>query len=343
MHILHEVIGVPKLKIESSGKNSARLTAHPLPSGYGTTIGNSLRRVLLSALPGSAVVGMKMGGVLHEYSTIPGVKESVLDISLNLRKLRIKKHSKGIEEVSVNFVKSGVVTAKDLNISSDIEILDPSQVIFTCENANPKQKMLFRIEKNIGFRIITNIEHVKEEDPEYMLIDANFSPVVQVDYQVSPARVGEHIDLDQLVLNIETNGALDPEKAIKLSASILESYFVLFNQDDAYTDEDFTSNYSIIRKKEDEAKKTFAASDEPFTPIDILGLSQRTLNALVNGSITSVEQLLLTSMSKLTQLRGFGQKAKAELEQVLKEKGYDLPSHSSAPIANFNQDNNHET
>ncbi len=332
MHILHETIGVPRLKIESLGKNSVKLVINPLPSGYGMTIGNALRRVLLSSLPGTAVVGIKIEEGTHEYSTIPGIKESVLDIILNLRKLRLKKHSKGVEEITFQLVKNGKITAKDLNISGDIEILDPSQIIATCGDANSKKKLYLRIEKNIGFRVVSNEDQVKEDDPSYMLIDANFSPVVRVKYEVVPARVGEQIDLDQLEMQIETNGAIDPEEALKLAANILESYFSLFNKEDAYTDGDFTISFDLMKKKEEEQQlAAVAAVDEPFTPIDILGLSQRTLNALVNGKITSVEQLLQTSMSQLTQLRGFGQKAKTELEQILAERGYNLPPHSPNP------------
>ncbi len=338
MHILHETIGVPRLKMKSQGKNQATLVINPLPSGYGMTIGNSLRRVLLSSLPGAAVSAVKIDGVTHEYSTVPGVKESVLDIIINLRQLRLKKHSKGVEEVEISLVKKGQITAKDLNVSSDIEILDPTQIIATCDSADPKKKIKLRIEKDIGFRVVSNEDHSKEEDPEYILIDANFSPISRVKYEVSPARVGEQIDLDQLTLEVETNGAIDPEKAIKFSATILESYFGLFNEEEAYTDEDFTTNFSAIRQKEAAAQKaTHSAIDEPFTPIDILGLSQRTLNSLVNGQITSVEQLLNTSMSQLSQLRGFGQKAKAELDRVLGERGYTLPSHTS--LGNNDEEN----
>ena len=333
MHILHETIGVPRLKITSTGTNTAKLVINPLPSGYGTTLGNALRRVLLSSLPGTAVVGMKVVGITHEYTTIPGIKESVLDISINLRKLRLKKHDKGVEEVQIPLMKKGEITAKDLAVSSGIEILDPSQIIATCDGADAKKKLSVRIEKNIGFRIVSNEDSVKEEDPEYILVDANFSPITRVSYEVVPARVGEQIDLDQLELNVETDGALDPTEALKLASGILASYFGLFNEDNAYTDEDFTASFSDLKKKEEEEElAAIAASDEPFTPIDILGLSQRTLNALVNGKITSVEQLLACSMSQLSQLRGFGQKARTELTQVLAERGYSLQQNINSQV-----------
>lgn len=325
MHILHEQIGSPRLNITLDGKTKATLTMGPLPSGYGVTVGNSLRRVLLSSLPGTAATALKISGAAHEYSTIDGVKESVFDISLNLRALRLNKHSSGIETIDLPFVKSGKITAKDLKVPSDIEILDPTQHIATCDGADPKKKIQIRIEKGVGYRLVSNLDHAAEEDPEMLLIDANFSPVVRVSYEVTPARVGDLTNLDQVELTVETDGSLEADNAIKLSAGIIQSYFDLFNLEDAYSDEDFTTSFEKIKaKKESEEKASADLMESAFTPIDILGLSQRTLNALVNGGITSVEQLLSTPMSQLTQLRGFGQKAKTEMEHVLAERGYTL-------------------
>ena len=331
MHILHESIGAPKLKVTTDGKNFATLTVSPLPSGYGMTLGNSLRRVLLSSLPGTAVTALKIEGVTHEYSTIDGVKDSALDIILNVRQLRLRKHSKDIEDIEVPLVKSGVITAKDLKVSSDIEILDPSQIITTCDGANPKTKIKLRVEKGVGYQVVSNEESSKEEDPEFILIDSNFSPVKRVKYEVKPVRVGDLTNLDQLCLEVETDGSLEAENALKLAAGILKNYFDLFNEEAAYTDEDFTTSFSAILEREEAERKASASkSEETFTPIDILGFSQRTLNALVNGNITSVEELLKTPMNQLFQLRGFGQKAKSELEEVLRERGYavDPNNHS---------------
>ncbi|HEY5713792.1 MAG TPA: DNA-directed RNA polymerase subunit alpha [Candidatus Gracilibacteria bacterium] len=323
MHIIHQTIGAPKLKIDKKSRTSAQLKVGPLPSGFGTTLGNALRRVLLSSLPGTAITAVKIPGVAHEYSTLAGCKDSVLDMILNLRQLRLKKHGKDMELVEVPFVKSGTITAKDLKVSSDIEILEPTQVITICDGADAKKKMTLRIEKGVGFKVVESEDNAKEEDPEFILIDANFSPVTLVKYEVQPARVGDQTNLDQLVLDVETDGSLDADKAIKLAAGILESYFGLFHEDDAYTDDDFTTSFSALKQREEaEALAENVAKEESFTPIDILGFSQRTLNALVNGGITSVEQLLKTPMSQLTQLRGFGSKAKQELDQVLQARGY---------------------
>ncbi len=334
MHILHDTIGVPKLKIDVDNKNFATLTVGPLPSGFGMTLGNALRRVLLSSLPGTAVTAVKITGVTHEYDTIKGVVDSALDIILNLRSLRLRKHSKEVEIIDVPFVKSGAITAKDLKVSSDIEILDPSQLITTCDGASPKLKMQLRVERGVGYRVISNEDSVAEADPEFILIDANFSPIKRVKYAVSPARVGDQTNLDQLKLEVETDGSLEAENAIKLAASIIESYFQLFNNENAYTEEDFTTSFSAIKAKEEAEKAASAAVEESFTPIDILGFSQRTLNALVNGGITSVEELLKTPISQLSQLRGFGQKAKTELEEVLQERGYTTSVPAAAPTTN---------
>lgn len=341
MHILHQVIGVPRFKITSDGNNTATLVVAPLPSGYGVTLGNALRRVLLSSLPGTAITAMKVPGVTHEYTTIDGVKESVFDITLNLRSLRLRKHSKDAELVEIPFVKKGIITAKDLKVSSDIEILDPSQIIATCDGADPKVKMIIRIEKGVGYKLVSNLDSAEEDDPEMILIDANFSPITLVKYHNEPARVGDQTDLDQLNLVVETNGAIDAEKSIKLAAEVLQSYFGLFNKEDAYTDSDFTTSFDQLKKeREDKEREANKMKDTSFTPIDILGLSQRTLNALVNGGITSVEQLLSTPMTQMVQLRGFGQKARTELEVVLMERGYTHPFDPAKVQSNLARMNN---
>ncbi|PID70564.1 DNA-directed RNA polymerase subunit alpha [bacterium DOLZORAL124_38_8] len=340
MHILHQVIGTPQIKIQAGAdKGKATMVVSPLPQGYGVTIGNSLRRVLLSSLPGAAVSSMKIDGVTHEYMAIDGVKETVFDITLNLRALRLKKHSKDIETVEVPFVKSGKVFAKDLKVSSDIEVLNPEQLIMTCDGANVKRKMVIEVEKGVGYRLVENTDSAAVEDVEKILIDANFSPVSKVQYEVTPARVGDITNLDQLSLKVETDGSLEAEQALKLSAGILTSYFELFNKEDAYTDTDFTTSFEKLKQERENKEKADAeAVETTFTPIDILGLSQRTLNALVNGGITSVEELLSTPMTQLTQLRGFGQKAKTELEQILTERGY-MPKIDSSKInANIAKD-----
>jgi len=326
MHISHNEIGIPNFKIQSDSKNLAILTIEPLPEGFGTTIGNSMRRVLLSSLPGTAAVAVKIDGVSHEYSTIPGVKDSVLDIILNIRELRLRKHSKGEEIVEVAFKKSGTITAADLKVSSDIEILDPTQIITQCDDADPKKKIYLKITKGVGYKLISNQQNAENKEVDFILIDANFSPIKNVKYEIKSARVGEITNLDKLILEVETNGSMEAESAIKFAANILQNYFSLFNKEDAYTDEDFISNFEKIKQQREKKieKKISTNTEEVLTPIDILGLSQRTSNALINNGITTVEKLVKMSMAKLSKFRGFGSKARTELLQILEERGYSL-------------------
>jgi len=325
MHILHEEIGAPHITLENKGKTSATMTISPLPTGFGHTLGNAIRRVLFGSLPGTAVSGYKIEGVTHEYTAIEGIKESVFDIGLNLRELRLKKNSKGIEMVELPLKKSGVVTAADLKVTSDIEILEPSQVILTCDGYKAKGKCFIQVEKGVGTRIVSTVDSKASEDPELILLDSVFSPLVGAKYAVEPARVGDRTNLDKLVIEAETTGAIDAESALKFSGGMLMSYFALIGNEDAYSEQEFTTSFDQIKKqKEAEEIAQAQTAETSFTPVDILGLSQRTLNALVNGGITSVEQLLSTSMTQLLQLRGFGQKAKNELEEILAERGYAL-------------------
>lgn len=332
MHILHDTIGAPQLRIEAEDRTLATMRMTPLPTGYGLTIGNALRRVLLSSLPGTAVSAFKADGVTHEFTTIPGVKESVFDIGLNLRELQLRKHTAGVEIVEIPFKKNGTITAADLKVSSDVEVLNPAQYIATCEKADPKKKMYIRVEKNVGYRLVTTKDNAANEEPEYMLLDANFSPIVSVRYKVEPARVGDLTDLDDLQLTVKTTGAVNADEAIKFAANMMKSYFELFSIEDAYSDEEFVTTFEQMkRKRESEQLAAAQATETSFTPIDILGLSQRTLNALVNGGITSVEQLQQTPMSQLQQLRGFGSKARSELEAVMEQRGMMATSTETQP------------
>ncbi|MCB9809855.1 DNA-directed RNA polymerase subunit alpha [Candidatus Peribacteria bacterium] len=330
MHIIHETIGAPHLKLKAKNKEAASIEMHPLPQGFGNTIGNAMRRVLYSSLPGTAVTAYKIEGKTHEYDTLEGVKETLFDIGLNLRSLRLRKNSKGSAELEVKLTKTGVVTAADIKTTSDVEILDPTQVIMTCDGLSTKQKMFIRVEKGVGSRMTSTELSREEDDPEYILLDAIFSPLTQVSYTVEPARVGDQTNLDKLVLSLETNGSITAEDAIGFAAQVLESYFSLFRNEAAYSDDDFTTSFDELKKqREAEELAASQAAETSFTPIDILGLSQRTLNALVNGGVTSVEQLTSMTMTQLMQLRGFGQKAKVELDEVLGARGYALGKRPS--------------
>ncbi len=322
MHQIQEEIGIPKFKPTKKGDNHMVFTLGPLPPGYGMTIGNALRRVLLSSLPGAAITGVKIQGVTHEYSTIKGVKDSILDINLNIKQLYVKMENKEPATLELNATKPGVVTAKDIKCPTGVTILNPEQYITTIDGKTTKLKIEFRAEKGVGY--IPASQRIKEEKIAGMIVlDAVYSPVVKVRYDVENTRVGQMTNLDKLTLEIKTDGTISPEDALKFSSNILTSYFNLFNEEGILVEQDFMSDFAKIAAKEQEQEKTKPAQ-ESYTPIEILGFSPRTLNALINGGIGSIEQLSKCTESKLSNLRGFGKKALTEVSDALKKKGLTL-------------------
>lgn len=321
MHQIQAEIGIPKIKTERVSANHAIFTVSPLPPGYGTTVGNSFRRILLSSLPGASVTGVKIDGVSHEYSTVKGVKDSILDMTLNLKLLNIKKETSEPSTLTLSASKEGIVLAKDIKCPSDVEILNPDQYITTLDKG-AKLNMEIRVEKGVGY--IPAPQRQKEEtDSDMIVLDSVYSPVRKVRYEVESTRVGQMTNLDKLKLEIMTDGSINPEDALKFSSNILQSYFSLFNQENAIVEEDFMSDFKKIQEKEEEEEKNKPAQ-ESYTPIEILGFSPRTLNALINGGIGSVEQLEKCTESKLTNLRGFGKKALTEVEEALESRGSTL-------------------
>lgn len=308
MHIVQEEIGIPKIVIQSVSDNAAIVIVEPLPSGYGLTLGNAFRRVLLSTLPGAAIVAVRVEGVSHEYSTLTGVKDPVLDILLKMKGIHIKKHSKGKEQVTLDVSKEGVVTAGDIQVPSDIEILNPEYVITTIEKG-ATLKMDLIIDKGVGYSPASERKG-GEDAADFILIDAIFSPVRKVKYDVTDTRVGDRTNLDKLQLEIETNGSISPEDSLKFSANVLKSYFELFDVEQTPVEAEFMSDFSQVEEEEEEGK-------EVYTPIEILGLSPRTLNSLINGGVGSIEQLMQCSPEKLSSLRGFGKKAMDEVQAAL--------------------------
>lgn len=321
MHLIQEEIGIPKIKTDVIADNHMVFTMGPLPTGYGVTVGNALRRVLLSSLPGACVTGIKISGISHEYTTIKGVKESVLDITLNLKLLSIRKDSAKPSTIVLETTKGGEITGKDLSCPSDVEILNTDQYICTAEKGT-KLKIEMTVEKGVGY-IPATVRQKKETDAHIILLDAIYSPVKKVRYDVEATRVGQMTDLDKLIVEIKTNGAISPEDALKFASNILQSYFNLFNVENIMVEEDYMSDIKSIleKEKEEEQKKPI---QESYTPIEILGFSPRTLNALINGGIGSIEQLSRCTESKLTNLRGFGKKALNEVKAALEKKGFSL-------------------
>ncbi len=321
MHILHNVIGVPKIRREIISATEELFIIEPLPSGYGVTLGNSLRRVLLSSIPGARVTGVKISGVSHEYSTLPGVRESVLDIMLNVKSLVVKKDSTDIEWLTLTKKKGGVVTGEDIKCPSGVEILNPDCYITTID-AGFDFSMQLRVEKNVGYVSIDDLKK-REEDVEVLVLDANFSPVQNVKYEVKTARYGELTSLDSLEIAVRTNGVMSPSEVMKFSSKMLESYFSLFNEEKLQVGGEFISDIrEVIEREKMEVKADL--EKETYTPIEIMGLSPRTLNALVNWDILSIEQLTKCTEAKLSSIKGFGKKAMTEVRDALRSRGLKL-------------------
>jgi len=321
MHIIQEEIGIPKIKVEKISDYHAIFTVSPLPQGYGITIGNAFRRVLLSSLPGSAIAGIKIDGISHEYSTVKGVKDSVLDITLNLKLVRFNKSNSEASTITLHATKEGEVFAKDFKCPSEVEILNPDQYITTLEKG-AKLTIEAKVEKGVGY-VPVSAKQKADTDPTIIMMDSIFSPVKKVRYDIEAARVGQMTNLDKLIMEVETDGSMSPDEAVKFASNILQSYFNLFNQENIMVESDFMSDFQKISEKQEMEEKN-KPIQEAYTPIEILGFSPRTLNALINGGIGSIEQLSKCTESKLTNLRGFGKKALTEVKDALKTKNLTL-------------------
>ncbi|MBU1090088.1 DNA-directed RNA polymerase subunit alpha [Patescibacteria group bacterium] len=333
MHIIQKEIGLPKISAKKVGDNHTLFTVAPLPNGYGMTLGNAFRRVLLGSLPGAAVAAVKVKGATHEYSALSGVKDSLLNSLLNLKQLNIKKHSKkpAILKLEVKN-RSGEVRAKDISKDADVEILNPDLVITTLDKKS-ELKMEIVVEKGVGY--LPAAERQKNnKEVGLIYLDAMFSPVERVRYDVTATRVGGMTNLDKLELEVKTNGSMNPEDAIKFASNVLKSYFNLFNTKEEAVEEEFATDPEKIAAEEkinatgptgeDDAESK--PSTEKYTPIETLQFTPRTLNALINGGIGSVEQLVKCGQSKIEELRGFGSKAFDEVNEKLAAKGLKLKS-----------------
>lgn len=324
MHIIQEEIGLPKMTEQKMGDFHSTFTISPLPQGYGTTLGNSLRRVMLSSLPGTAVTGVKTKGVTHEYTVTKGAKDSVLDIMLNLKQMALSMDGSEKRMLSLKVKQPGVVTAGDIELPSGVTVHNPDLYITTLDKGGVLD-MEIRIEKGVGYRPSVIGERT-DSDAEMIEIDAVFSPLKRIHYTVEATRVGQKTDLDKLLLEVKTNGSLTPEEAVKFAGSVLESYYNIFNRDQEPVEPEFMSDFEKIAAKAKAEEESSHPQQQSYTPIEILGLSPRTLNALINGGIGSIEELTKCSESKLSNLRGFGKKALTEVADALEKRGFALSS-----------------
>lgn len=300
-------IQLPELKPVREEGNKATFVVEPLHSGYGMTLGNSLRRVILSSLGGAAVTAVKIDSVAHEFSTIEGVKEDVVEIILNLKKLRFRVFSDEPQYLVLNANKKGAVTAADIKTTSDVEVVNPDQLIATLDKDKVNLGMEIKVEKGRGYVPVENREAEKLE-VGMIAVDALYSPIVRVRYSVENTRVGQMTDLDRLTMEIETDGTITPHDAIRQAAEILVDHFRVV-----------AGNITA----EGTAAVAPSASDSSSGKINIeeINLSPRTSNALINNDIKSVKDLLKLSDTELRELKGFGSKAYEEVKEKIAELG----------------------
>ncbi len=307
----------PRIEIAEISEDNryGKFVVEPLERGYGTTLGNSLRRIMLSSLPGSAVSYVKIKGVLHEFSSIPGVKEDVTEIIMNIKELAIKNNSSSNEpkQAYIEYVGEGVVTAADIHVDSDIEILNPDQVIATLSGSDARFDMELTITKGRGY---VGSDKNKKDDTsiDVIAIDSIYTPVERVNLTVENTRVGQITDYDKLTLDVYTNGTLAPDEAVSLAAKVLSEHLSLFID----LSENAKSAEVMVEKEDNEKEKVLEMN------IDELELSVRSFNCLKRAGINTVEELTSKTPEDMMKVRNLGRKSLEEVLNKLKELGLSL-------------------
>jgi DNA-directed RNA polymerase subunit alpha len=290
----------------------ARVTLEPMERGFGYTLGNALRRVLLSSIPGYAITEVKIDGVVHEYSTIEGVQEDVVDILLNLKGVALKLNSKAETILTLSKSGEGVVTAADFETGHDAEIVNPDHVIAHLTKGGALN-LEVKVEMGRGYQPVPAREKVNQEDRTlgFIMVDASFSPINKVSYQVESARVEQRTDLDKLIMDVETNGIVDPEQAIRDAAAILMGQLSVF------------ANLEGAPSEEEEAA---APQVDPILlrPVDDLELTVRSANCLKAENIFYIGDLIQRSENELLKAPNLGRKSLNEIKDVLASKGLTL-------------------
>lgn len=304
----------------SDGSQYGKFTIEPLERGFGTTIGNALRRVLLSSLEGTAVTSCRIEGITHEYTAIPGVLEDVIDVMLNLKGLAVKTESKEPQHLRIDVDKPGAVLASDIQLPAGVKVVNPDWLICTIAEGGSFHADII-VETGKGYVANDVPRNAKAGAAIDMLpIDATFMPIKRVSYEVENTRVGDSIDFDKLTLEIWSNGTVDVATALTQAADLLIEHFV---QIAAITGK--TTHKEVEEKTvEEEEKSVEASSDEPSITIDELELSVRAYNCLKRASINSMAELLKKSEHDLLNIKNFGKKSSDEVIERLHHFGLDL-------------------
>jgi DNA-directed RNA polymerase subunit alpha len=286
----------------------AKFTAEPFETGYGHTIGNSLRRVLMSSLEGAAITSVKIDGAMHEFTTVDGVAEDVTDIVLNLKKIKFKHFSRDPQMLRLSVNKEGAVTAADIQLTDKLELVNPKQLICTLDK---KKKLEFELEVKVGRGFCPGDENKKPDQPIGVIaIDSLFSPVVRVRYSVEAARVGQRTDYDKLIIEIWTDGRITPDDALLQSSAILQHHLDVFVGYDKNAVE-FEEEQTRQDEEKEKLKKLLNMS------VNEIELSVRAANCLNNANITTVGQLAMKTEQEMLKYRNFGKKSLNEIKDKL--------------------------
>ena len=302
----------PQVEASSDPQRKSRLVAGPLERGFGVTLGNALRRVLLSSLQGAAVTAIQIDGVVHEFSSLEGVREDVVDIVLNIKQLALRMHAEGPKRMTLRATGPGAVTAGQIDVPSDIEVLNPDHVICTLDEG-ASVRMELTVQNGKGY-VASELNRPEDAPIGLIAVDALYSPVKRVAYRVEPTRQGQSLDYDKLILEVETNGAVSPVDAVAYASRILQDQLQIFITFD-------------------EPKKAVEAIDGkpdlPFNPallkkVDELELSVRSANCLKNDNIVYIGDLIQKTEGEMLRTPNFGRKSLNEIKEVLATMGLSL-------------------
>ena len=305
MEVTKENLKINTIKEEG---NMGVYSYEPLPTGFGYTLANALRRVLLSSTKGAAVTQVKIEGVSHQFTTVPGVKEDVVEITLNLKKLRFKTFSDAPVIVTISKKGAGKVTGKDIELTSDVEIMNKDQHIATLSDSKSKFEMELIIEPGVGY---SPMEERQTSKLGVIILDALFSPIVKANYEIEPTRFGGRTDLDKIIFTIETDGSINPKQAIKDASKILREYYSYFEEWKAEPQE----------KEVKEKRKAGAKTGEDFS-VEELPLQTRTINALRKSKINTLHDLAKKTDEELEDIKNIGEKSLQEIKDLLAKEGY---------------------
>ncbi len=296
--------------MQAVGPMHAKITLEPLERGFGHTLGNALRRILLSSMPGSAITEVKIEGVLHEYSTLEGVQEDVIEILLNLKALALRMHGRDEATLTLSKKGPGIVTAGDITLDHDVEVVDPSHHVATLTKAGSLQLEL-KVTRGRGYEPVSARPTDENRSIGMMQLDASYSPVRRVSYTVDNARVEQRTDLDKLILDIETNGSIDPEEAVRRAANILQEQISIF--------------VDLERPAAEEQQKKEPEMDPLLLrPVDDLELTVRSANCLKAENIFYIGDLIQRTEFELLKTPNLGKKSLTEIKDVLAQHGLSL-------------------